>query len=224
MPPYKVEYKFIFTAAVWGAPLAALALEAWLARAGRAWLAWIAGGALVLALPFVVRIRRTWPDPSLAPPAVERSGFELCLEPRAPNAELYQALRERTPPDTVLVARSHELFLPALTDRAYFAPPAEERPLPGVTIRMHQLIGPARGYDPRLVERRIAVREALFGGDDAARARAFEELAALGRPLAFVLQQDSHQALRVWLERSTRGELLAESAELAVWYVEPPPR
>jgi hypothetical protein len=232
LPGGGLEYKFIFTAALCLAPFPALALEPLLNRLGRRGSEFaVVVLTLVLAAPAAHKLMtdswsRFW-IPSLdfgtAPrPALDVSAFQVRLRDDEPAAQLVDAVRTETPANTVLVARAPELHLPTLTQRPFYAAPAQDKgSYRGINVAMDQVLLDIRGYDPQLLAERQATIESLFtGADDASRATAFEKIAKLGRPVAIVLG-DADSALAGWVQRRG-GENIHTDERSAVWLLRSP--
>jgi hypothetical protein len=217
----KGEYKFMFTLGLCLAPLAGVALEPLLARAGRAWPVALFGATLVLALPFVQKLHRTWGTPREPLAQVDASAFELRLSPSEPLAGACEALRHGTSPDTVLVVDDPRLELTALTGRALYAPERHDEMAPGVMIRIADLLSYVRGYSGAVIQRRRDARDGLFHGSDAGRPAALQRVLELGRPAAILIDLERHRALADWLRRSSSGVELHRGGGWLVWLVRP---
>jgi hypothetical protein len=217
----KGEYKFMFTLGLCLAPLAGVALEPLLARAGRAWPVALFGATLVLALPFVQKLHRTWGMPRKPLAQVDARAFELRLAPSEPLAGACEALRHGTSPDTVLVVDDPRLELTALTGRALYAPERHDEMAPGVMIRIADLLSYVRGYSGAVIHRRRDARDGLFHGSDAVRPAALQRVLELERPAAILIDLERHRALAEWLRRSSSGVELHRGGGWLVWLVRP---
>ena len=216
----KGEYKFMFTLGLCLAPLAGIALEPFLARAGRAWPAALLGASLVLALPFVQKLQRTWGTPREPLAQVDAGAFQLRLGPSEPLAGACEAVLRGTSPDTLLVVDDPRLELTALTGRALYAPERHDEMAPGVMIRIAAMLSYVRGYSGAVIQRRRDARDALFYGSDAARPAALQRALELGRPAAILIDLERHRALLDWLRRAARGVELYRGDGWLVWLVE----
>jgi hypothetical protein len=135
LPGFRNEYKFIFTAAICLAPFPSLALEPFMDRLGRK--AWPVFGVIMvlLASPLAIRLNSGWPwfgttyDPV---PKVDAANFELRLRNEETLSGLSNAIRDQTPPDSILVMKSADLHFPTLTSRGLYVPPDQSAPHPGV--------------------------------------------------------------------------------------------
>ncbi len=222
LPSPSNEYKFMFTAGVALAPLAGVAFESLLARAGSLWIPALVAICLVLALPFVFKARDAWGHPQGFKPGLDLSGFALRLAPTEGGASVYDAIRERTPASTIVAVDAPLQEVTALTWRGLYGPESHALAPPGVMIPVeHQLIG-VRGYGSELVRGRKQVCRELFHGTDAPRAAALVAIRGLGRPVVILIepQDQDHSELLRWLERTGEGSLLAGEETLAAWLFE----
>jgi hypothetical protein len=231
LPGGGLEYKFIFTAALCLAPFPALAFEPLFNRLGRHGEKTAAVViTLILAAPAAHKLitdswSRYW-IPSLDAgtpprPALDVSSFNARLRDEEPAAPLVNAVRTETPSNTVLVARAPELHLPTLTQRPFYAAPAQDTTsYRGINVAMDQVLLDIRGYDPKIVAERRSTVESLFAAaDDASRATAYGKIANLGRPVAIIVG-DADSALARWL-LGRGGENIHDDETSAVWLLRP---
>lgn len=222
LPAPNGEYKHMFTTAICLAPLAGVAVEPLLVRAGRAWgvVAFVA--CLVLGLPFMIKIYKHWGWPPGGKPALELSHFDLTLAPSVPGASVYVAIREQTPKQTIAVVDAPKLDVTALTRRPMYSFDDEDEMLPGVMILTKELMYLMRGHDRAIVQGRMKTQADLFRGNDGERAAALEKILALRRPLAILIDaaRPGHVQLLEWLEHSGRGHAVARDGALTAWLVE----
>lgn len=216
IPHWKNEYKFIFTAAICLAPFSGLALEPLEGRLGKLVLPFSIVLTLVLAAPYFHKHYRLYP-PAGNPPALDVSSFDLRFDDAERFSGLVDAIRERTPVETVLVVDRADFNFPTVTRRAMFAPPEQERPSPGVLLTYGDLLGNVRGYDAGMLEERALVVRGLFEGDDDSRSESLGRIRELGRPMAVVLDESRQGALLDWLEKKNRGARLYSGNGLVLW-------
>jgi len=220
IPFWQNEYKFIFTAAISIAPLAALGAAGLFSsltpgRRGAA----IAGLALFCTAPLAMheaRLARAARAAKL--PAVETDHFHLALAKGERHSALAAALRESVPRNAVIAMVEHSLYYPALTGRSLYAP-FGDRGTPGTNLGFDVLLGNLRGYGLRELSERRRVLRALFGPDDDARHAALARIQSLNRPVAIVLEPGDGQ-LRAWLQRNTPGRAVDRDA-FSIWLTPP---
>jgi hypothetical protein len=220
----RIEYKFMYVAALALAPLAGVGLESWLRRIRPVVPSLAVASVLVLATPFVRRVSLAWHTPDGPLPRLDLGGFRLALDAAEPLAPACEALRESTPPDTVVLADSTDVDLPALVARPMYAPSIDgARIHPGVALTMPYLLGTVRGYDPALIEERRRERDALFGASDADRGAALSAALELGRPVAILVDRQRNGALAAWLASLGSASRILQSTDYEVWLVRSTP-
>ena len=215
IPNYTNEYKYLLTAAICLAALPGIALEPLADRLGRmAFTVWV-GIGLVLAAPAAHKMYYNWPNGPQDQPRVEAQGFDLRLAKGERFARICDAIRERTPPRTIIVTDKADFGFQTVTRRQLYVP-YRDAFVPGIGLDNDYLLKAVKGYDHDLVEERRAQLRGLFEpADDATRERSLAGIQALGRPVAIILDEQRHQPLLQWLlERKSarplfRGDGLA---------------
>jgi hypothetical protein len=213
IPPDDDEYKFISTAALCMAPFAAMALEPLLDRFGRLAVPALGALALILAAPFAHKLYQHWPwgyaqsaivySPR---PRVDAHQFDLRLAEGEELSDLLDAIRQRTPPNSLLVADSEELQLTTLTRRRLYAPSAQRKQRPGMNVFSDHLLTKVRGYDARVLNERRATLQTLFEFKDPMNgAAALGRILDFERPVALVLDERRHTGLLTWLDEIGRA-------------------
>ena len=216
IPFWSNEYKFVFTAAFALAPFAGLASERLLQRTRTAALPILLAASLVLALPFALKLRAEAGATDL--PRIETSDFDLRLAAGEPLKGATDAIRERTPVDTIVLAESSAIHLPTLTQRSFYVPPAQDVPHPGVWIPCIEILRYPRAHDLHGLNTREAERDVLFDPDDPNWLRFWiGRLLARGRPLAILIDLEQHARLDAWLSETKEADLLDRDASYAVW-------
>jgi hypothetical protein len=224
IPPDEVQYKFIFTAALCLAPFPGLALEPLLGQRRRLLLPALAVTAVVLTAPFGHVVYRYWPWGGLRweaiypiRPVLDMRQFDLRLAEGEEASDLFVAVRERTPTDSLLVVDFTQLHLNTLTQRGFYAPPPQEKWYPGANQLNEYLLTKVRGYAPQILAERRQALDELFFGSAAQRQAALAGMRALERPLVVLLDIHRHGALREWLVESQLGHPIAEAGGLIAW-------
>ena len=167
---YRNEYKYIFTLAICLAPFPSLALEPLMTRLKRKAVPVFAIVTLILAAPFAHKVYEFWPfgeqfgDRDI--PLLDGRNFDLRLDSSNPLAGLMDAIRQKTPTDSILVLENSKIHFPTLTRRRLFVPPVDRNPL-GVHVKADNLLKKSRGYDAHMIDERRLTVKALFHSDDA---------------------------------------------------------
>ena len=223
VPWWRMEYKFMFAVALCLAPFAGLAAEFLAQRLGP-WKVPVGLATLgVLALPLTSKVLASGRGGGRAP-QLDVSSFFVQLGAEERSAPTFAAIRERTPPDTVVLLDASILHGPTLFRRSLFAPPEAEHALAGFNMAYDKYLSLVRGYDPELIAERGRVRAALFAAEtsDRDRAAALARVLELGRPVALVLEASEHAALHAWLTRELAGGPLYSGEGLELWLIPAP--
>lgn len=221
VPPGRNEYKFVFTAAMCLAPLAALGAESFLARGGRTRVV-IAGivvaGLMGSGVHALTRERsRGLPDLVL-----QLDAFRLKLDSAHHQAASLASVAEHTPLNTIVLVDSSDVHVPTFTQRAMFAPPLMNVTFRGVGLRTSELLESVRGYGADAVAQRQDVTRRLFQADAAhERLSALRVVQALQRPVGVLLEQRRQRMLTQLLADSAGGVFLHRDAHWAVWFWSP---
>jgi hypothetical protein len=224
LPFYENEYKFMFTAAMCLAPFLPLALEPPLRRLGK-W-ALPAGllSTLVLAIPLIQKTRDDWFLKEFPLPALDLRHFYLRLDDREPLAPLCNAIRDQTPPNSLVILEREELHFPSLTARRLYAPPRGTPSFPGLNLKADTLLTKVKGYSASLLEARQSDIEHLYRSEDPAqRAAALAQMLAFRHPLAIVLDPTRDAALRDFLIRERAAQTVFSSPSRVLLLVSPRP-
>lgn len=217
-----IEYKFMFTAAMCLAPLAALGIDGSLSRPGRAR---HAGYALLLL--FLVAAGA---DKMIGETGGQRARMVLRVDEfalrLAEGHELHpsvEAIRTGTAANTIVVVDSVDVHLPTFVQRSLFAPPHTEAVLSGAGQRAAHLLANNRGYGSEVVDRRQGVTRRLFRSRDSAdRLAALREIQRLERPVVVLLDVDRHSELMETLVGAGSGRVLHTDRRWAAWLSERP--
>jgi hypothetical protein len=210
------EYKMMFCAALLLVPFVGVALDRWLPGAVASGTGLIASGLLALMVlaqnPFHATERV-----HDAPPAFEQ-GLTVRLSQEHVDSAWISAIRERTPPDTIVVADSSPVFLPAAAWRPLYAP-VVDRVFPGVWLESREHLLFLRGYPPELVRSRLETTAGLFGArTDAELDGNLEKILRLDRPVVIVADRSRHAAMLELLAARQHGRLLSDTPRgTVVW-------
>jgi hypothetical protein len=144
------------------------------------------------------------------------------MEERESLAALCNAIRERTPKNTIVVLEHEPVHFPTLTSRGLYAPPRGSLFFPGLNLKPETLLTLVKGYSKSLLEARQVEIERLFHpASDAQRTEALASMFAFRRPVAFVLDHTSDSELRDWIIQSHGGKLLYSGYGRDLLLVEP---
>lgn len=223
IPKPSAEYKFLLTAALFLAPFPVLALQPYLERLKGKALPVFALIAFVLVAPAAHKIYTDFPwTPPWPHPAADASSFDLRLKEYEPLAPLCDAIRQKTPPDAILVIEKSHVHFPTLTHRRLYAPPLQDKPHPGVFIMSNLLLETQKGYGREIItSRRLVVNELFNSPDDNRRAQSVEQILGLKAPIAIILELPPHAALHDWLAADARNSRLFDDGIMALWLIMP---
>jgi hypothetical protein len=216
------EYKFIFCAALCLAPVAALAIDRWVPKFASPALMTLA--SLLLIVPAIQAIRtQQGMSGHTYFPQVSEGGFFIELNPTEPERGWVEAVRTRTPQNTVVVVHQSDLFLPAVTARPLWVPPEHSRDVPGYWLRNRWNLVEERGYSPGLYDNREAVARCLYECEKEDRLQqAEQQLGSLHRPVAIVFSPGEGLPFQALLERDPRARILyREPSGIVVWLWQP---
>lgn len=215
IPNWHNEYKYVFAAAIPGSPLIGVALETLLARSGvvlRAGLFVIAATGVVL--PPALALRQPWPPWRGETVSVRVSGLDLRLTPLEPLAGAIEAIRTRTPAETITVSATPHFYMPTLTRRAQYAPYDGERKLKGIALRSDYVLFALKGYPRREIKARRAAMQSLLHGSAPEKALALAKIRELGRPVAVIIEKQGVGEPGGWAELN--GERIYDGPQFAV--------
>ena len=221
LPYWNNEYKYLFTAVICLAPFAALAT-------GRVWERLrVAASVPVMAItfaflvmPYISEIMH-WKDfPKRDHPIVDTSGFYMRLDNRELLAGVCDAIRTKTPIESVLVVQKPELHFPTVTDRSLYVAPEQNFPFAGVNQLPDVLLLGIRGYPEKEVNARRTAVSQLFTGDIRERENSLNRILQLRRPVA-ILTEPGDRSLASWLQAAGKGRAVYAEDGRAVWLVLP---
>jgi hypothetical protein len=220
--PKAVEYKLLFAALLGAAPV----LAAGFAPVARGWLV-LATAALWLAQSWA--FTQWHDDPRALTHAVALASSERSLRPDDGwSGGWMEAVRERTPPDTVLLTAATHQPLPVFVGRALYVAmdavdprsvPPREIGRAGYGMTRDDILLEVKRYPPDAVRQRLGVLRSVLAphASPPEMRAAVSALAALGRPVALHGAVDA--ALATTLRRLGIGRLIHERADGAVWLI-----
>jgi len=215
------EYKFMFTSALLLAPVAALAVEQGLTRMSQKILLVMVSVLLVPPAISAVRIQQGLMEPVSFPP-VDDQHFWIRLGTAHPDAGWIEAVRTKTPQDTVLVVRRSDLFLPVFTRRSSWVAPESIGPLPGHWINPRFNMVALRGYSEAVYDSRESVRRLVYSqGTPEEYRSSLENMGSLQRPVAIVFPPQDGNSLLDWLTAEGVGQpVFHDAGGTTVWLIE----
>jgi hypothetical protein len=216
-----VEYKAVFVANLTLVPLVAHSLDRRfrLSRAATAILILVLAG-LGLALNAKLLTTMKGVHRFFMDPPVDIGAFQLTLRPGDLNAEWTTQVRERTPPDTVLVAPPSNLPLAIFAGRPEFVA-ADSAALGrwGYGHRARNAILRFHGVPAAAYEERMGAKRAVYAGDETRYPTVLATLQRLRRPVA-IRFENAPDPFLLWLERRRVGRLLFSGERGAVWLID----
>jgi len=223
LPFWDNEYKFVFTAAICMAPFSGLAMEHLVRKWGP-----VRGFpivALALLLLFGVAVHRMlfldWTG-GRTHPLTDVRNFYIRLDPSDRFSGIFEALRLKTPLNTIVTIQKVKWHPPTFTNRSLYMQ-YERMSFPGVNQGRDTLLARVRGNGEKIVKERQQTLVDLYESpDDARRAQSVSRLLELRRPIAIVLDT-RHAALLEWLKASTRGTAVYEGNGMTLWLIQPSP-
>ena len=227
IPFYENEYKFVFAVSMCLAVFPALAVERVWRECTRA----TATGTLVLlgVLLFGTYSYWTivgWPGRRYYlnytlkfDPPLNTHDFYIQLDQRDPWSTICIATRRMTPADSVLLVNNDAIYFPGFTTRSLYVSP-KNRDYAGVNLWADGIDGDLRGYGTEILEQRRATVQQFFDAKDRSHTeQALNEILALKRPVA-VIVEPRHSQLLEWLKhRKTASELYAKDG-LSLWLID----
>jgi hypothetical protein len=218
--PIQVQYKFLVAALLCVMPLAAEQAAIWLDRLGRnaSWAAGAAAALILLAVaPNVAMQHVPW---TLLKRAEPLSEAHFSVAAASPGLRWTDAVREQTPPATVVVRPPIAAPVEALTQRvAYGALGYGDVQRPGYTMREREMLESVKAYPRALLDHRAEVLATLYGDAPVDTAALDAEFAALHRPLALYLPRAN--AYLHALEAGGRGRAIYADDAAVVWLLGP---
>ncbi len=219
------EYKFIFTAAICLAPIAAIGYGAALDRFGRFRYPAFALASLVLCLPMIHTMYDKWPIgiPEGKRPVLDLSHFDLRLNSLDERAAIYDTIRTQTPLDTMIVAKPTGVPISTLTQRSMYVSLYEEGTRLGTNMKVDRMLKDLKGFSPEAIEARRQDVHTLFSPGTQGKRAAMAHIMSLGRPLALIAKTKPDQALMRWLEQEGIGITMIAQGGWVVRLIEPQP-
>jgi hypothetical protein len=221
IPWWRNEYKFIFTAAICLAPFPSLAMEPLMRRLGRWTLPTIAIVTVLVAAPFILKVNRGSINLTEKGPLVDIRHFTIRLADTEPYSTLTDAIRLKTPLNSLLVLENNEIYFPTLTQRQLYAPPVQNEPFPGILITSDEMLTLAKGYSPEiLASRRVTVEDLFESNDETKMARALDQIRQFNLPIALILEEQRNAGLRNWIESTGIGKRIFEESQMEIWLID----
>ncbi|MGH7476599.1 MAG: hypothetical protein ACRELD_09945 [Longimicrobiales bacterium] len=214
--PTLAEYKFIYTAGICLLPPAIVCAERALQHRWQRRLI-LAALPPALALVMIAYAGDQLPQRVSRAVGLREDSFWLRLAPAEPAAGWTDAIRTRSPENTVLVVNRPDFHVSAFTARTLLVPTQREEPHLGVALDTRAVLLNIRGYDPRLVERRLAVLDDVYGRQPERWTAALAGLRSLGRPVAIVIQRGDDAGFVDWLRGEGIGATLFDDERNLVY-------
>lgn len=213
--PLRVEYKLIAAAIVCLAPLAAARLHELSGHfaAGTRWIV----AALLLFAVYDSFVLFRYASPKILDVATPVQDGSFWIDSAdAQTRDWIRAVRERTPPQTVLLCGASYTPVSDLTRRAlYLASDPASQTRPGYWMGTELMLTDLKGYPREEVQERAQLlRLALTSGNEADFTKVTTSLLRLGRPVAAVLEPSNLYGQ--WLRSSRLAEPVFEDGRTVV--------
>jgi len=222
----QLEYKYVLAANVGLAFLAAAVLDPlfWQRpRLGAVMTTAVAAGLAAINLLLVFQAHAHIPGNLAQGVPLDESSFWIALSPSEPDAAWTGTIREKTPEDTVVIARRPGVNLSVLVGRSMYIPSdLEGGYVPGYNLNQRFYLLKQRGYPTAIYERRLGVVETLYTSEnESAIIGALHELKELRRPVAIYFPRQDSYSLR-WMQAQSVGRALFSDGQNIVWFIDDP--
>jgi hypothetical protein len=219
----QLEYKYVLAATIGLAFLAAAVLDTLFQQRqllGSGTLTLVVVGLTAINLLFVFRAGGHIPGNLDQGARLDETAFWISLSPSEPDSAWTTAIRERTPENTIVIARRPAVQLSALVGRSMYIPSDTEGGfIPGYNLDQRFYLVEQRGYSADVYNRRLEVVEILYTSeDDDAIIQALHSLKELERPVAIYFPRRDLYLLR-WLKVYGMGKDLVPDGQKTVWFV-----
>ena len=204
------EYKFFMCAGLLITVAAIAGVELALPRVAAHPRAVLVASLAVLAVVMGVYGARRTPHFSDVVPATRSDGFHVALDDSAPDAGWTAAVRNRTPPDTILVVYKPDVHVSSFAARSLWVPSEGDTVHCGYNMRGRFNMVSVRGYSAGLVDRQLAVLGQIYTDADPDCAALVGALTESGRPVAIVFHAGCSLRLLAWLCDQGVGETVFE--------------
>jgi hypothetical protein len=216
-----IEYKFVLCAAISLAPLTALGLDPLTSRLSK--FRWALALIIPMLLaPFMISTAIAyipWDVPDA--PRIDENSFRISLNPSECHALWTRAVRDSTPPDTVLVVYKPALVFSAYTNRSLYFIESPEC-IAGYGLPIKENLLDIRGYPAYVYEKRLCLVERLYTEDDPTELfSCLAELKKLQRPIALHFSGEQGLGLLKWMREQQIGSQLVSDDAHVVWYIDP---
>jgi hypothetical protein len=152
-------------------------------------------------------------------PPLDVSGFILELNKQDVLYGLCNAIRNMTPPRSVLLVDNSEIYYPELTSRSLYVA-ADNSSFAGINLHEDDLDANVRGYGQQiLTDRRAILTEFFDGKDSSLREMALRSVQSLNRPIA-VIVGPAHPDLLNWLRAEKDASELYAQNDLSLWLID----
>jgi hypothetical protein len=218
-----LEYKFILAATLLLMPLAAGGVEILLWQSTR--VRWLLSALTppVLALFFAFLILKTGvqiPDNLANTPGIIEDSFWLRLDKKESDSGWTEAVRQRTPEDTIVVLHNSRIHIASFANRALFFPGlGDGDAMAGYSVQKDYYLLQQRGYSKVKFDSRSNTVQTLYTPSDVDRvAEAVNALLKLQRPIAIHFT-DRYTPSLLWLKKSNIGAELYSDSKNIVWFI-----
>jgi hypothetical protein len=217
------EYKFIMAAGICIAAPAMIGFERAFLKTRRARWAMLVTSPIILALVMWSYSVNRIPNHGTKPLEASGESFWLTLAPGNPDASWIDAVREKTPPTTIVAVNHPEFHTTSFTARSLLVPSQGAKYHFGYNMDSRFNMLNERGYSRELFEQRYKLLQRIYATELAEEMKEVsKQLLALGRPLAIVFNPADGRAFLSWLRANRIGlELFNDNSGRAVYLIRP---
>ena len=211
------------------APFLGIAVEPWIGALRKnsqiAVIAATAALCLGAALPGAIRLiseYENYEESEQPAPALYVDGLDLRYQASEPLAGALDAIRSNTPRSTLIVATQKDYYLPTIAQRTLFTNYfVSERPS-GIGLKLNYLLFYVKGYDQsQIADRKESAENIFYGASDEIRLGALNNILALGRPVAFIVNRATQSETEAWFSGLSSAAAIHEDSGHSVWLVHP---
>jgi hypothetical protein len=219
-----LEHQYVLAATIGLAFLAASVLNLLFSqrpRQGAVIVTIVAAGLAAINLWLVFQARAHIPGNLAQGAPLDESSFWIALGPSEPDSAWTSAIREKTPENTVVIARRPGVQLSVLVGRSMYIPSdLEGGYVPGYNLDQRFYLLKQRGYPRDIYEHRLEVVETLYTSEnEEAIIKVLQELKELRRPVAIYFPRQDSYALR-WMQTQSVGKALFSDGQNFVWFID----
>lgn len=215
-----VEYKFLFTALLFAAPVVAAAISRWAHGGSRSWV--VAGVLTALFLSCVIYEFPRWTSPDLRY-AVPLDIYDPDIAPDSKEMPVWlRMVRDKTPRNAVLFTAPDERPIAVFSGRALYVCGDVSIPVSraGYSMNCTRELTSVKGYSPKMAAERMRFLGQVLDKDigDAEAQGLMKAFRPLARPMVF--HTSGFSGFTRWLKDKNIGRPILVSDTDVVWLVD----